>query len=192
MSFQNIKTWKISNIKYSFKIHPFLLFLDNNKCLCNIKRKKHFNFCIVKDKYTYIIFKSGHVNVCKVVSKGNIKESLLVFKKLFNIKDTKFMKTYKIENICCNGSIDIDNFNLHNFYEILTLKYKYKNQYYFRYNTNIFPALYVKTSNLRGKILLFSSQKFVVVGINNKKCLYSQLKNLDAFISIYKELSRYN
>ena len=98
------------------------------------------------------------------------------------------MKTYKIENICCHGQIDIKSkgFNLHNFYKVLTLKYEYKNQYYFRYNTNIFPALYVKTTNLRGKILLFSSQKFVIVGVNNKNCLYTHLKNLDAFISIYQ------
>ncbi len=190
-SYDYVKTWKINNIKYSFRFEPD--FLGKN-CLCDTnnirsnKQKKHYNFCIVKKKYTYVIFRSGHINVCKVSSESEILDSLNLFLKIFDINNATISSIpYKIENICCHGILNVNTkFCLSDLYKILTsTETGEKNQFYFRYNTSIFPALYIKAIRRKGRILVFSSKKFVIVGTPTKHCLYTQLTILDVFMGKY-------
>lgn len=170
---------KINNIKYSFKVDPKAL---KSTCVCNvIRKKKHLNFCIYKNKYTYVVFLSGHINVCKIRNFEEVKSSYNNFLEHMNISENSVTKHYKVENVCCNGIIiKVPNFTLRRLYHFLTSN-SVKNQYY-RYNAEIFPALYISTNNVKGKILIFSSGKFIIVGSNNYKCLQTQMYILNAHI----------
>jgi TATA-box binding protein (TBP) (component of TFIID and TFIIIB) len=193
-----ILSWKINNIKYSFKIKKYSLlakhcWCQNNNIKSKSKSKKnkaHLNFCVIKDKYTYVIFKSGHINVCKVKSFSEINKSLKHFFELTKIKETNLQTTYTVENICCNGKLASPNdFCLYQFHKILTSTIEKKNpDFYIRFNTHIFPALYITNNNIKGKILVFSSAKFVIVGGDNLQCIQNQMNILNAHMKTFKTI----
>ena len=148
---------RISNLKISVKCHgcfsPRFLNTDSKR-----------NFSVIRRKFTYIIFKvcernqeSGqHVNITKIRTFGQVKESLHELKTMLLWGE---ISTPIIDNI--TASFDLGrHLILNSVY--LRLKKLYKSV---RYCPQRFPGLFLKI-NL-GSALIFSSGKVCLVGFKH-------------------------
>lgn len=172
---------KVTNIKVS--IHCVKISLDSVKNICeknNFKTKIFSNFIIFVSKFVFTIFKNkqnnnyNHINITKIKTKEEAKESLKILKFLgFELVE----KTLQIDNI--TGSIDLKK-------EIILKEliksietYTFNGELKVSYNNEIFPGLFckvIKESKKIGTIIIFHSGKIVFVGckkISSLKCLES-------------------
>jgi hypothetical protein len=166
--------YKIANVKVSIKTSP--IFLDNVfniATLKNIYCKSYKNFIVIKNKYTYIIFKTNksnenHINITKIPSIKEVLESIELLQSLFD-----FIITYKsIDNIIATTNLfrKLDLFSIckQNIFSST------------KYNNEKFPGLFIKSK--LGTSILFNSGKIVIVGAKTEKDIECLIQKICAHI----------
>ena len=159
----------INNVKLSCKIR---LLQDNDisfntdNCLV----KYYTNFCVIKSKFTFIIFTKKkeqdytfHANITKISNLYYVTEAI---EKLSDIiKEKHVIEKVNIENLTgfyqAPQSINLrkvlNNFNVKNDDNVNSL----------RYRPEKFPGMFISLKNCT--VLLFSNGKLVVIGASNEK-----------------------
>lgn len=158
--------YNISNVKVSIKTSPIAL---NTVLALKLSVKNYKNFIVLKDKYTYTIFKTNlkfenHINITKIPKLSKITDSINHLKSyiVFSLIDMK------IDNIIAtlkhNQPIDLVSVCERKLFESM------------KYNNERFPGLFVKFEI--GTAILFHSGKIVLVGCKNEndlKCLTTSI-----------------
>ena len=158
----------ITNIKVSIKTSQIPL---NNVLELKIPLKNYKNFVVVKDKYTYSIFKTNaksenHINITKIPTLLEVQDSIDHLKKYLDFS----VKNVSIDNIIATLKLDhpIDLVSV-------CEKKLFKSM---KYNNEKFPGLFVKFEI--GTAILFHSGKIVLVGCKNEKDLECIRSNIYA------------
>lgn len=160
----------ITNVKISIKIKSVSLDIVLQSVRAkNINHTKFDNFIVIREKFTYIIFKKGkanfnHVNVTKLSKISHVEEAV---SNLINIFDCEIIN-HKIDNI-------IATFNLG---KSLKLREIINGKVFesAKYNNERFPGLFVKFPE--GTVILFHSGKTVLVGCKSEagiQCLVQKI-----------------
>lgn len=155
--------YKITNIKISVKCRN--ISLDTVKSHL-VERNKHFklynNYIVIKDKYTYIIFKKNlknlddiyHVNITNIQSLEYLDNAV---NKLKLFDNNLQLLSYSIDNITVsknfNRSISIPNVLLQ-IPPIICVTY----------NAETFPGVFLKFPDKKGTAILFHTGKCVILG----------------------------
>ena len=158
----------INNVKLSCKLRLLQnddVSFNTDNCLI-----KHYpNFCVIKSKFTYIIFtkkkkqaNTFHVNITKIPNLFYVQEAITKLTKI--IKEKHKIENEKIENLTCfyykpqtiNLRHVLNNFNMHTNINIIAL----------RYRPEKFPGMFITLKNCT--VLLFSNGKLVVIGASNE------------------------
>ena len=158
----------INNVKMSCKIQLTqannLSFNTDNSLI-----KFYNNFCVIKNKFTFIIFtkkKKGdttyHVNITKIPNLICVNEALAKLSSIINEEHTIQQK--RIENLTCLHQID-KTINLKQLYKILNINNQ--NVLNFRYRPEKFPGMFLSFKNCT--VLLFSNGKIVIIGASNEE-----------------------
>jgi len=173
--------FKITNIKLSLKT-SFIL-LDSVKELLekkNIFVKEYPNFIVIKNRFTYVYFKSSdgninHLNITNISDYDNIEESvqhfLLILLSPLNVQEI----FRRIDNITSSLNIQ-EKINL------VHLSSHFKPLCKVSYNTEKFPGAFLKFE--KGTIIVFHSGKCILIGckhINTLKCL---TKHIQTYVDI--------
>lgn len=163
--------YTISNVKLSVKTSNSYT-LEELLNLCkehNLQYKKFHNFVVILCKFKYIIFKKGkksvnHINITHIKNNYEISDAITFLKSNLDI-DVE-VSSCIVDNITvsalCPHKVNLPNFFLSN----KDLKLSYNNEK--------FPGLFVKLGN--GTIILFSSGKFVIVGIKDESKIADLVK----------------
>lgn len=183
-----VREWNIRNIKFRIYIDSYQFDTIKQKCLCNqTRKKKHSNFCVYKNIYNYTIFESGCINITGVKDYSLIESAIDVICDYLKVEKSKDLliqdnEKYIIDNILYTGSFQIQ------------LPIKQLNSYIYSLNkkklTDLkgqknglhFPGLFVKVGSRRGRIILFSSGKFVILGVQCLSQFYIILQEMAVFI----------
>ena len=158
----------INNVKLSCKLRLLQddkISFNTDNCLI----KYYPNFCVIKSKFTYIIFtkkrekaSTFHINITKIPNLLYVQEAIIKLSEI--IKEKHFIENEKIENLTCfyykpqtiNLRQILNNFNLFGNTNIITL----------RYRPEKFPGMFINLKNCT--VLLFSNGKLVVIGASNE------------------------
>lgn len=166
--------YEIKNIKLSVKIDN-LNFSQVKESLKESSNKK--NFIVVKDIYTYILFKPRlnetvcHLNITKVPSFCEIDLSIHVCEQIF--QKQVLYNTLRIDNITCVQYLN----------KILSLPILYKQlskNNILKYNSDIFPGLIWRAQV--GTAIIFHSGKVVIVGCNEVCQIETITKQIEDWI----------
>ena len=176
-----------SHFKAHFKIkkETSKQFFKKKNCVCSKRKKVHYNFCVIKDKFTYIFFHSGHINVCKLHKKEDFEQAVSLFLQLLSFNQNDIIKRITIDNITIKGNFNCRFIPLDQLFNHL----KTQNYQYFHYDNLLFPAFYLYFENIKGKILLFRSGKFSVVGLKNPEDLNLIKWKLNAIIHPFLKMN---
>ena len=142
-------------------------FFTKHKCVCSKRKKAHYNFCVIKDKFTYIFFHSGHINVCKLRKPEDLEQSVSLLLQLLAFNKNDIIKKITIDNITIKGNFNCPFIPLNKLFNHL----KTQNYQYFHYDSLLFPAFYIYFKNIKGKVLLFRSGRFSIVGLKKTEDL---------------------
>jgi hypothetical protein len=153
--------YKIANVKVSIKTSAIVL--DNVITVCSEKQlycKNYNNFLVVKDIYTYIIFKKNknnenHINITKIPNIDSVSNAITRIQDLTK----SLILSQTIDNIIASTSLP----NPLNLKLISTLFTNVK------YNNEKFPGLFIKFTT--GTVIIFHSGKIVIVGCKTEKDL---------------------
>lgn len=178
----------ISNIKIRFKVN-----FKFEKCVCSSSNLNHSkNFCVLREKFVFIIFRfniSNTINVTKIENIKHILEARNILKKKFNLKNSDFeffsnRKKFIVDNITYSNVLNEQNFSLRLFYEFLGNN-KFLNS---KYRLFSFPAIQLWKRNHKGKILLFRSGKYNIVGVKCCQQIHYLKKRLIAIMRIWSQM----
>lgn len=164
--------YKIANVKVSIKTKQ--LSLDIVLKICHEKElycNNYKNFLVVKNVYTYIIFKKNkndenHINITKIPTLDLVSDAIALIQQLTNC----FVISKSIDNIIASTCVK----------KLLDLKEVSKLFSNVKYNNEKFPGLFIKFKI--GTAIIFHSGKIVIVGAKteeNIKCLIQKI-----FVSI--------
>lgn len=160
--------YKIANVKVSIKTS--VIFLDNVISMCkerNLYCKNYTNFIVIKDLYTYILFKrnkfnENHINITKIPNINSVENAISRIKDL-----TKCVVTNQnIDNIIASTSYK-RQLNLEDISKLFPNV---------KYNNEKFPGLFIKFKT--GTAIIFHSGKIVIVGSKKEtdiKCLIQKI-----------------
>ena len=163
--------FKITNIKLTLKTSFICLntvkkFLQKKK----INFKEYQNFLVIKNKYTYVYFKTSdgeinHLNITNVPEFSKIDfASNHILKNI--LKPLKIKEIYRrVDNISAS-------LNLNNKINLLDIVSYFKKICQVSYNTEKFPGAFLKFK--QGTIIIFHTGKCIFIGckfIRNLKCL---------------------
>lgn len=134
--------------------------------------KVFHNFIVVKGRYTYTIFNSGHINITKVNNINKLKYIKKELDKLFSFLNFKIiLSDFVTDNITACYDFK-HNINLNNLYKEIKIdnptifeQVFYTSEYelpFCEYTPELFSALLIKT--IKGTMLIFSSGKINIVG----------------------------
>jgi len=196
---------QINNIKASIKVkgpnvRRFIFELGERNARVS---KKEVNFFVLRDKFVYVIFYSGHINCTKLKTIWDFIEAKLYIAKLFNAGSEFYtVETSSIDNISASGDVlkkfehrkwlldrkkkrEVRFYSLHQLSKLLR-KASYKS----RYNPQRFPGLTTKINRI--SFTLFNTGKFIAVGANNVKKLSAAISILEKIVEtwIVKEEER--
>ena len=119
-----------------------------------------------KGSFVYIIFPcANYVNITGIRSKRKLHCSFRKFEDKFQLKNSLTFK--QIDNITTCSSIN--NFKNINYFrkKLLDLNDKFEKRFYsLKFNSNYFPAIYLKLRD-KGTFIIFNSGKFNLVGFNS-------------------------
>lgn len=162
----------ITNIKLSIKLNIIrTLKLSDIDCLLQegcVNSKLTRNFLVVRDKYVYIIFPNGHVNITGFRRHIDIRESILIIKMLLSI--TAKIKKCNVDNISCKFKLP-NTINLPQLYKV-----EIPNALRKSYNTERFPGMFLKYP--RGTLIVFASGSIVAVGVKDVEGLSETVSHL--------------
>lgn len=164
----------ISNIKISFKLNNICL--DTVQQVCEEKKinnKKYPNFLVIRNDYTFIIFKknnigTNHVNATKIMSDSNILDCISSFLNIIDLKNIP-IPSWTVDNITSNFSLN-KKINLSDFIQ------NHKTFLNIKYQNEIFSGIFIKFQS--GTAILFHSGNVVIIGCKNKdsiKWIYNQM-----------------
>lgn len=164
--------FSVKNIKVSLKVnHQF----DITKLPPSVSFKKHTNFFVINDKYTYIVFNKNkrtgqtHVNITKLKTSLEIEPSVAHLFTIFSIPTNLVYKT-SVDNITSVGQFT-QKINICNFVTENT-------DLQISFNPEKFPGIFIRFK--KGTIILFASGSSVIVGG----------KDTDSMKNIVTEISR--
>lgn len=169
--------FKISNIKLSLKLSRVCLdsvqnVLLKKKCVKGVEIivKKYQNFLVIKNVFTYILFKSGdkqfnHLNITSVSSYEKIDSACdhLLNNLLEELNVKEIFR--RIDNISAT-------FNANKKIELLDIISFFNSSCEISYNSEKFPGAFLKFKI--GTIIVFHTGKCVFIGcknLSNLKCL---------------------
>lgn len=172
-----MKNLKITNIKLSLKT-TFIL-LDSVKKLLknqNIDFKEYPNYIVLKNKYTYVYFKSAcgeinHLNITNVKNFKDIDSSVNYFLNVL-MKSLEISEVYRrVDNISAslNLNLTLNLLDIVNYFEKVCCV---------SYNTEKFPGVFLKFE--KGTIIVFYTGKCIFIGCKNSynlKCLENHIQN---------------
>ena len=151
--------YMVNNIKVSLKFNTSEP--STTRKLKEFSRESAFvtktsvNFFVLRYKFVYIVFHSGHINCTKIPSITEIDNSIENIQKLLPwlIIDTDYI----IDNISANGCLTDKYLNLFKFSTFLKTSIQSHH-----FNPQQFPGLYTKYKDVT--YIIFSSGRFVAVG----------------------------
>lgn len=166
--------YKIANVKVSIK--TTLLFLDIvfKKCSDNnVYCKNYKNFLVLKDIYTFIIFKNNknnenHINITKIPSLDLVQHAISTITQLTDCT----VISHTIDNIIASTFVK-------SHIDLQALSTLFPNV---KYNNEKFPGLFIKFK--KGTAILFHSGKIVIVGSKTEEDIQCLIQNICARISI--------
>ena len=173
--------YKITKIKISIKCFNYCLDTVQNKCKQeNILLKTFNNFVVIKDKFTYIIFKKSckklsadnHINITKVDSFDNICEAIQFLRFL---QSGISLKNIRIDNITVSH-------NFKRFIDIDILARVASQTCFVTFNKETFPGLFLKFKNGCGTAIVFYTGKSVLLGSKNLNDIEEILSSLNSMI----------
>jgi TATA-box binding protein (TBP) (component of TFIID and TFIIIB) len=164
----NVMLYVITNVKVSIKTSFFGL-NTVDEVLLHKTFKRYSNFIVYREKYTYIIFKSGksstnHINVTKIKRLEDVDEAIKHITCLLRVEELK----RTIDNITVS-------INLQKKINLLALPH-FKESISTSFNPEKFPGVFVKFTY--GTIILFHTGKCILIGvktISDIECLTSKL-----------------
>lgn len=174
--------YKITNIKISLKCDNYCLDTVQTKCKQEkILLKAFNNFVVIKEKFTYIIFKKScksssvdnHINITKVDSFENISEAVQFIRFL---QPNISLKHIRIDNITVSH-------NFKRFIDIDILARTASQTCFVTFNKETFPGLFLKFKNGFGTAIIFYTGKSVLLGSKNLNDIEDILFNLKCMIS---------
>lgn len=170
-----IKSAKVSNVKISLKLKNFKF--DNKE----INTEKYLNFFVIKNKFSYVVFKKGknnltHVNITKIRKISHVKKSVRHFLKLSK-SSKKQIYSKQIDNITVTGKLKIP---------VEIIKFISRNNenskiQKIKFNTQKFPGLFVKLKTGEN-LTLFGSGSFIILGLKSSEQINSVLNLLNECI----------
>lgn len=160
--------YTITNVKVSIKTSKISL---NNVLVCNQSYQKNYkNFIVLKDKYTFIIFKTSkakeenHINITKIPSLEKVEHAVRHFTKIINCEVNKIAVDNIIATVNAGKKLCLAS---------ICRSGKFKQV---KYNNEKFPGAFLKFDV--GTAILFHSGKIVLLGcksINNIECLIANI-----------------
>lgn len=147
---------RVNNIKISFKIENFPeYFLRSFARNSSHVSKVDGNFFVLRDKFVFVIFFTGHVNCTKLRTLSEIDEAR-------NLLDGHFLGAFgfsppEVDNISASGFIGFDSLNLRKFAKFLESE-----ELPYKFNPERFPGLNFRLKGIT--FVIFSSGKFLAVG----------------------------
>ena len=164
--------YKIANVKVSIKTSPIVLDNVVEKCQQNgLYCKNYKNFLVIKNEYTYIMFKKNqqnenHINITKIPTLDLVGVAISRIKDLTNCVVT----SQTIDNIIASTSIK-KRLNLQSVAKLFPSV---------KYNNEKFPGLFIKSQ--LGTAILFHSGKIVIVGSKKEKHIKCLIQSICARI----------
>jgi hypothetical protein len=161
----------ITNIKISLKVLPICL---DTVCSiakkCDLAFKRYNNFIVLRNEFTYIIFKNKkgcntHINITKLRCFSDIERCQDFLNRDILCMFKSCVIQQKIDNITAS-------YDLKKNVDILKTIEKFINLCEVRYNNEKFPGVFLKHS--LGTIIVFHSGKTILIGsknLNSLKCL---------------------
>ena len=175
--------YTINNIKVSFKARsPHIQ--RSLKDLCSSSAyvtKKDINFFVLRKKFVFIVFFTGHINCTKLKSVDDLNNCLIEFEDFFpsHERETLELKAPIIDNISASGDLLIPRVNLLNLAKFLQTE-----QLKFRFNPEAFPGLCFRVQPV--SFTVFTSGKFIAVGaqkhVDLSICINIFRRYLDKFL----------
>lgn len=191
-----IKDFTLNNIKLRIRIKKNRA-INKDKCICSHPKPKHRNFCILQkykqeEKRTFSVFRGGSVNITGIRDFRNITDAIKIFcheEKLNWKKDLRKFKTFGlfiVDNLSFNGHLQshLSLKNLNSF----TRNFP-KGNFTCVYDISHFPGLFLQPRSGAGRILIFRSGKFCVVGLKCYEKIIPLLEALDVHIQDYMTTS---
>ena len=167
--------FQIRNIKISLKLDC----LDYSLLKGFLKNVSVYNnFLVLKDKYTYILFKPkdkesiSHLNITKIPNFSAINESVENGIEFFGGKIIP--DSIKIDNITATHYLNRP-VSLSKLYSEFSSKVK------LGYNNDVFPGLHYKTS--QGTAVIFHSGKIIIVGCKTEEQILKIIKTVEKWIA---------
>ena len=155
---------KINNIKVSCTLSGPNIFevLKKISSTQNSVTKQRSNFFVLRCKFVYIIFYTGHVNITGARDFDQVETAKCELIRIISNSLISINKTV-IDNICLSGSLNT-SFDLITFADYLRSIDRD-----FCFNPRRFPGLSVTSIEREsGTFLIFASGKFVLVGVKNE------------------------
>ena len=150
----------VNNIKIHFRINSTYI---NNLLHKSTKLKLYSNYFVYRNKFTFIVFYSGFVNVTGVKRCVDIIKARNLF--LFEVRYKNNFDDIGVvvDNITASG-------NLHNFIDLRKIRTKLESKLFrCRYRPEFFAGLFITSRNCRGTVILFHSGKYSIVGCRTKE-----------------------
>ena len=138
-------------------------------------QKKTASFFIVRDKFIYTIFYTGHINCTGIKRLSDINESVSRLMSQLNLTLDQ-VKTVKIDSILAASRIS-NYVNLTSFAHFLRQR-----NYSVQYNPQRFPGLCIR--KFPGCVLTFISGKVIFSGPNSEEILHRVATN---FFKLYDD-----
>ena len=136
------------------------------KSLREKPKVKKYNFYVVKERYTYMIFeKRGFINIANIKSWEDLANVLPSFEKSFSIKTVKLASSMlKVDNITASGVFParINLVGLNDHFSKAPPSAQFPKAIY-QYSRNRFPAAFIKTRQC-GTVILHATGRYCIVG----------------------------
>ena len=159
----------INNVKLSCKIRLLQdddISFNTDNCLV----KYYPNFCVIKSKFTFIIFTKKkeqdytfHANITKISNLYYVTEAIAKLSDM--VKEKHVIEKVKIENLTCFYHLP-QTINLRQVLNKFS-DYDDGNVISLRYRPEKFPGMFINLKKCT--VLLFSNGKLVVIGASNEQ-----------------------
>jgi TATA-box binding protein (TBP) (component of TFIID and TFIIIB) len=163
--------YKITNIKISVKTTFICLntVIDKVKCM---KHKRYNNFVVLRNIYTYVIFKSGknninHINITKVKTFCDIEHAINHLLNILCVEEIKRTVDNITVSLNINRKVNLNKLPV------------FENCISISYNSEKFPGAFIKFNC--GTIILFHTGKCIFIGIKKREdieCLISKVVHI--------------
>lgn len=147
---------RVNNIKVSFKIDgASQFFLRQFAQSSPLVSKVDGNFFVLRDRFVFVIFFTGHVNCTKLRTLTEIDEAKQILDD--HLLGSWDFSASKVDNISASGFSGVNRLNLRKFGDFLKVQ-----NLNFKYNPERFPGLNFRISGVT--FVLFASGNFLAVG----------------------------